>query len=333
MDNENKKENALVVSGNYIKAVELNRKIITSAQLAQQSLYDMCMSFKEMRDSKLYKELGYKTFENYCEKETGFTRKQAYQYITVVENLPKDFVTSRSQNTGVTKLVMLAKLSEKDRSEIIEKTDLENTSVRELENQIKQIKAEKDKAIAAKSAAEADAANAIDKANLLEKMKESLSERIERLQDEIKELENRPIEVAVAEPKDGVIDKVALANLAKLHEEQVDRIQEQEMIDRCELMEKHEKELAQLRDELEQAKLEELENVRKEYERKLLQEPVVTADDKEIFKVYFATAIDTTNRLCDYVKRNLASPNKNLFTQKILQMTAAISQKVEEING
>ena len=50
------------LSAEYIKAAELDRRIKTSAQLAQQSLYDMCMGFKEMRDSRLYKELGYSDF-------------------------------------------------------------------------------------------------------------------------------------------------------------------------------------------------------------------------------------------------------------------------------
>ena len=118
------------VTENYIKAVNLNRKIITSAQLAQQSLYDMCIGFKEMRDSKLYKELGYQNFEEYCEEETGFNRNQAYKYITVVENLPQDFVSSRIQNVGISKLVMLAKLSEETRAEIVENNNLESTSLR-----------------------------------------------------------------------------------------------------------------------------------------------------------------------------------------------------------
>lgn len=47
------------LTAEYAKAADLDRKIKVSAQLAQQSLYDMCMGLKEMRDSKLYKELGY----------------------------------------------------------------------------------------------------------------------------------------------------------------------------------------------------------------------------------------------------------------------------------
>ena len=89
------------LSAEYIKAAELDRRIKTSAQLAQQSLYDMCMGFKEMRDSRLYKELGYSDFGEYCEQETGFSRMNVYNYIRVAEKLPQDFVNSSLQNPAV----------------------------------------------------------------------------------------------------------------------------------------------------------------------------------------------------------------------------------------
>ena len=107
------------VTDSYIKAVNLNRRIITAAQLAQQSLYDMCMGFKEMRDSKLYKELGYSDFGDYCENETGIKRRQVYSYIQVAEKLPDEFVHSSAQ-IGVKKLYLLSSLSEQERTEITE---------------------------------------------------------------------------------------------------------------------------------------------------------------------------------------------------------------------
>ena len=116
------------LSAEYIKAAELDRRIKTSAQLAQQSLYDMCMGFKEMRDSRLYKELGYSDFGDYCEKETGFSKMNVYRYISIAENLPQDFVTSRLQ-IGVKKLTLLAKLSDEERTELAENIDLESTTV------------------------------------------------------------------------------------------------------------------------------------------------------------------------------------------------------------
>ena len=57
------------LSPQYGKALELHNKILVSAQLAQNSLWDMCAGLKEMRDGKLYRELGYKNFEDYCGAE------------------------------------------------------------------------------------------------------------------------------------------------------------------------------------------------------------------------------------------------------------------------
>ena len=59
----------MIISNEYKSAVELNQKIIITAQAAQQNLYDMCIMLKQMRDDKLYKELGYANFEDYCENE------------------------------------------------------------------------------------------------------------------------------------------------------------------------------------------------------------------------------------------------------------------------
>ena len=69
-----------------------------------------------MRDSKLYKELGYQNFENYCEQEAGFSRMNVYRYISIAENLPQDFVTSMLQ-IGMSKLTLLATLDEPQRKE------------------------------------------------------------------------------------------------------------------------------------------------------------------------------------------------------------------------
>ena len=70
----------------YETAIELNQKIIITAQMAQKNLYDMCVLLKQMRDDKLYKELGYQNFEDYCEQEIGFSRRNARNYIAVIEH-------------------------------------------------------------------------------------------------------------------------------------------------------------------------------------------------------------------------------------------------------
>lgn len=77
----------ITVSEQHKQAIELHQKIIVSANLAQQNIWDMCNGLKTMRDNKLYKELGYQNFEDYCENEVGMKRSNAYNYISIVEKI------------------------------------------------------------------------------------------------------------------------------------------------------------------------------------------------------------------------------------------------------
>lgn len=309
------------VTDSYIKAVNLNRRIITAAQLAQQSLYDMCMGFKEMRDSKLYKELGYQNFEDYCEQETNISSRSVYRYISVAEKLPPDFVTPVSQ-IGVRKLYLLTTLSEQERTEITQTTDLESTSVRELEQQIRQIRAEKDKAVADKSAAEAEASAAAQQAKSLEKAKNALSQQIAALEAEIKELENRPINVEVALP-DGAVDKDTFTNICKTYEEQIDKVQE----DTIRLSREHTEQMDGLKAENEK-KLEELRSQLEAAKREQSELTVSVPDSKETFKAYLATAIDAAKRLCEFIGNNSEDSNHDLFVAKAKQFFTKMMEEI-----
>ena len=314
------------LSVNYTKAQELDRRIKTSAQLAQQSLYEMCKGFKEMRDSKLYKELGYQNFEEYCEQETGLKKVQVYSYIKVIEKLPESFVQSTVQ-IGVQKLYLLSSLSEEERTEITEKTDLESTSVRELEQQIRQIRAEKDKAVADKSAAEAEASAAAQQAKSLEKAKNTLSQQIAALEAEIKELENRPVEVAVEPAKDGVMDKTAFDNICKTYEQQLDKVQEDALQDTIRLNREHTEQMNNLKAESEK-KLEELRSQLEAAKREQSELTVSVPDTKETFKAYLATAIDAAKRLCEFIGNNSADSNHDLFVSKAKQFFEKMTEEI-----
>lgn len=310
----------------YVKAVNLNYHIKAAAQVAQQSLYEMCKGFKEMRDSKLYKELGYSTFEDYCKQETGLKKVQVYSYIKVIEKLPESFVHS-SEQIGVKKLYFLSSLSEEERTEITEKTDLENTSVRELEQQIRQIRAEKDKAVADKSAAEAEASAAAQQAKSLEKAKNALSQQIAALEAEIKELENRPVEVAVEPAKDGVMDKTAFDNICKTYEQQLDKVQEDALQDTIRLNREHTEQMNSLKAESEK-KLEELRSQLEAAKREQSELTVSVPDTKETFKAYLATAIDAAKRLCEFIGNNSEDSNHDLFVSKAKQFFEKMTEDI-----
>lgn len=314
------------LSAEYIKAVELDRRIKTSAQLAQQSLYDMCMGFKEMRDSRLYKELGYSEFNDYCKSETGFSDRQVYNYISIVEKLPKELVNSSSL-IGVKKLTLLTKLSEDERSELTENTDLENTSVRELEEKVKQLKIKADKADMLSG--RLDDMNGI--CDRISKQRDKAELRIRQLEAEIKELESRPIEVAVETDSKEVANlKDAMRRVDLDWSEKYSKLEEDSLKDRRELLQKAEQAEKDKQDKLSQLR-EELDRTKAEYEKKLSGKTEITStqDDKAIFKAYLSTAVDSVTRLVGFVNEHNDSDNYGLFTQKARQLADIINSTLE----
>ena len=221
------------LSAEYIKAAELDRRIKTSAQLAQQSLYDMCMGFKEMRDSRLYKELGYSDFGEYCEQETGFSRMNVYNYIRVAEKLPQDFVNSSLQ-IGVKKLTLLAKLSDEERTELAENIDLESTTVKELKAKIDILQNERDRAMESN-------AEASHQVFMADKKVLEMKNKVTQLEAEIKDLESRPIEVAVETDSKEVANlKDAMRRVDLDWSEKYSKLEEDSLKDRRELLQKAE---------------------------------------------------------------------------------------------
>lgn len=310
------------VTDNYIRALNLNKKIVVSAQLAQQSLYEMCMSFREMRDSKLYKELGYTDFGDYCEQETGFKRSQAYNYIAIAEKLPEDFVHSSGQ-IGVKKLTLLTTLSEEERAQIAAETDLESATVKELEREIRQLRADKEKIVADKDKQinelkknQADTAcklidaedsveqmekqikelktqNMLTSTNLmniehnygeLEKRHKQLDKEKTALSIKVKDLESRPLPVQVVEKiPDQYVDLSAYEKLVNDTNEERDRM---------------DAEFLALKRQLNNAEqlLEEARN----------KPPEKVPDQTAVYNALVDTAADALDRLLEFVEHNVS---------------------------
>lgn len=187
------------------QAIELNEQIIFKAQLAQKNLYDMCVMLKQMRDDKLYKELGYANFEDYCENEIGMKRRNAYNYISVIEKVEN---VQTFAHLGMGKLSLLASLSESQQEEIQQNVNLEETSVRELKAEIAKLKDDNDKIRSAKISMESDLLSV--KSN-----NRSLRHQLDDAEKKIADLENKPaeIEIVVQEDEEGKIAKALVKQL------------------------------------------------------------------------------------------------------------------------
>lgn len=186
------------MSENAKYAFTVHAQIVTGAQMVEDGLYLMAVGYKKMRDEKLYKEMGYKSFEEYCETETGIKRRQVYSYIAIAEKLPAEFVQSTAQ-IGSEKLKLLTALTDEQREEIAESTDLESTTVKELKAKIDELTGavEREKDLKEQWQAQVQKEVELSTANAerLNKELEDRDDEITMLMSKLKELESRPIEV------------------------------------------------------------------------------------------------------------------------------------------
>lgn len=308
------------INAQHVKALELHNKIMVSAQLVQTNLWDMCNGLKEMRDGKLYKELGYQNFEEYCESECGMKRTNAHKYISIIENIDPENVSSM-KHFGMTKLYLLSTLSESEQQQITAENDVESMTVKELEKEIKELKDDKKQLVSDRQIKEAeirslesrlkDTGNAMRSA-AQEKLE--LKDKVEDLEKEINELRLRPIDVAVAEPSDDVRQlKETIKNLERTTDEELDRLQREHEADIRELHEENRKETARRLDEQ-----------RREYEQKLTEaeQSADAADDKQVFKAYYTAVYDAFNRMLDFAKK---SADKEFFRDKIDNLLTAFA--------
>lgn len=304
----------VIVSENYTKAVTLTRSIIANAQAAQQSLYEVCKGLKEMRDGKLYKELGYQNFEDYTENEVGIKKVQAYKYVAIATNLTSDFVHS-SEQIGTTKLALLARLDEPTREVLTEQVDVENVTVKELRHEIERITSENadlgqkldaaNEQLGSKKR-QFDAAMESKEAQLravkesgekkLSDCREYLNGRILALEQRIREMESVPIDHEMS-------DADAAEEITRLKQELEDEhlriMQMQKIADT-----KTQKAVDEARHKLTQVHEQELETLRDGYEKQLSEskKPDRSAIDRGKFyalKTIFEGIVDELESLLD----------------------------------
>lgn len=192
------------VSEETNRAVLLHQDIIFNRDQAASHLYKMCCQLKEMRDTGLYERLGFADFDGYVEQAANIKKRQAYNYIRIVEQLGEDFLQSNAQ-LGVTKLTLLTEVSPMDREEFVEENNIEDMTVKELERQIEALK-EQTKQL-----------------SLFEEENASLKQEVESLRLETEgggerseEVENLKVELEAA--------KEALQNAGQPSKEEIDRI-------------------------------------------------------------------------------------------------------------
>lgn len=195
-------------------AIETHNNIVGAMKDAALALVSLCDNLKRMRDAEQYKALGFEKFEDYTEQACHIKKRQAYNYIQTYERLGGTFLQSNAQ-LGITKLQLLTEVCSVDRADFVEQNDLEGMSVSEV------------KALIAKNK------ELSEQISIFESDDKRNNEKIKQLEDENRELRDRPVEVAVQEPSQEQID-VAVAEktkeLEKAYKEKLKKAKEKEQL-------------------------------------------------------------------------------------------------------
>lgn len=203
--------NITEMSADTISALSTHQKIITAEQTAANAMISLCENLKLMRDKHLYEALGFETFDTYTEQACGIKRRQAYNYISTYEKLSGTVLQSNAQ-LGITKLQLLTEVCAVDRDDFVAENDLAGMSVKEIKELV-----EKSKQQGEQLALLGDELNDSNNAQKsLQADKQNLAEENKLLHKRIKELESKPVEVAVQEPTQAQIEAAAKSKINSL---------------------------------------------------------------------------------------------------------------------
>lgn len=306
------------------EAVFLNERIRANGQAAVNAVCAIGRDLRRMKIEGLYTHLGYDSFEEYAEQEHSLKRRQAYQYISVYENLGEDFVQSNAQ-LGITKLALLTQVNTEDRAEIMNDNDLVGMTVNEVKELLDKVKQqgeqlslfedqlsdkkEQERELESRSAElkslQAQLDDMGDAIRETAAEKDKIEKKNAELEARIKELESRPVEVAVPEPEIKEVVKEVV----------------KEVPDKKALEEKDRKilTLENKYKALDEARTEEVEKLKKSYEERIAQLqklPEKPADsEKNSFKLLYAEAYKSCLGLVEFIKSS-EDKDKELFTER-----------------
>lgn len=278
---------------------DLHERICYNAKKSAEHWVEMASAIREMRDSKRYKAAGFEDFADYTVNALGIKERQAYNYISVIEKLPEEFIRAHA-TIGVTKLALLTSVNEEEREEILEKIDIDTAKTSEINAEVKAAIEERDKAtqqlaLVLEEKADLEKESAAFQSEYFDLIKEQAGIRADqkRLKEENEELREKLAEKESVEPT--VIyqpDPEQAKKLDKAEEEK--HVLEDEIAIKDKALEEEraakaamEKEMETLRKRLEQAETKKTEPAKVE----------IKGDAVVVFKVKFETFQDLLDEM------------------------------------
>lgn len=326
-------------------AIDLDARIKVHANLAWQNLMESAKCLKEMRDSKLYLELNYTSFEDYTQQSLNIKQRQAYTYIKAYEDLGQRFLQSNA-NLGITKLSMLAQLPPTERDNFVEQNDLSSMSVEEVKKLVAENDARGEQINMLTEECE-DLKTAHDEAaNERDELKADLEfaeNKISELEAELQEERNKPTEVAVTEPDEEILKKLCdeAAQTAKVEAEKQFKADKKALKDKLtaekdkaisEATEKAKKELEEYKSRLETLDTEKA-NLLKRSEELEKQLAISSSTETVMFTFYFEALQNDYQKLFESIT-NIRKDNPDVaeqFKGALLKYYAMLEEQIKTL--
>ncbi len=180
-----------------VKARETHEKAVGYFKVSEQYGYKFIMEVKKIRDDRYYKELGFSTFEDYCQNAWGFSRRWVDMKIQSASKLNESDFEKYTSQIGNQKTFLLATMEDEQREQATEKgiptEDGYKSIDKATQKEIAEYRKNTDEAIQKAEQAERRAKQAESTAEAERKERE----RLERENEELANVEPEVIEKEV----------------------------------------------------------------------------------------------------------------------------------------
>jgi hypothetical protein len=137
-----------------IIANEVHEQAVADFKVSERFAYSFIMKVRRIRDERLYKELGYGSFDDYCEVAWNIHRDFMDQRIQIAESFGEQNFADTYRQLGHSKSLILARMEPDVRKQIQENHNVDEMTVRKLRDTERQLKEKEELLESTKASAE-----------------------------------------------------------------------------------------------------------------------------------------------------------------------------------
>ena len=123
------------------EAIRIDNEIQLWASQLNTAVFQIGKNLSIMKEKKLFEQLGYETFDDYCWEKDQLKHSQSSKYIAVYNKLGEQYLQDHS-SAGIQNLYMISQRSDEDRENL--EVNPEDATVNELKAEIERIKQERE---------------------------------------------------------------------------------------------------------------------------------------------------------------------------------------------